>query len=288
MEYLTRLEGPVLGFYAGERYIDCLCGKKLQKIEKESGRVVYEREVFEKDGLARNLAAENGRIFVSDFCTLNIFHQDTYELLDRQLLGEDLSSDICGLTAEGGTIYCSVRNGRLAAVDQNSFQKKEYGISDSSMWSLRVYGSSLLCGTVDGRLLSLNRESMAVEKELRLGRQNIRSLFADGRILYAAGQDKRLFEIDLTKFEVIRAKRNVHSKMFDCAGIFGGSLVTVSHPCSEIALWNKETLEKCGELKVPLKLSGCAHIEGNKLYLSSRSICGIGLIDLNKISEKNF
>lgn len=33
-------------------------------------------------------------------------------------------------------------------------------------------------------------------------------------------------------------------KMFHCAGVYEDMLVTVSFPCSEIILWNKDTLEK--------------------------------------------
>ena len=80
--------------------------------------------------------------------------------------------------------------------------------------------------------------------------------------------------------EVIDIKRNVHKKMFDCAGLCGDVIVTVSFPCSEISLWNKDTLEKVSEISVPLKLSGCTYIDGEKIYISSRNIDGIMSIQL--------
>ena len=113
MEYLAKLEAPVLGFSVQGDYIDCLCGKKLQRIEKESGNLIYEREIFEKEGLARILHADNGQIFISDFCTLYAFSQDRYELIGKWQLGEDLRSDICGMTVDKGTVYCSIRNGKI-------------------------------------------------------------------------------------------------------------------------------------------------------------------------------
>lgn len=64
MEHLTSLEGPVLGFSVEEQHINCICGKKLQKIDKESGKVLYEKEVFDKEGLARILIADQGQIFL--------------------------------------------------------------------------------------------------------------------------------------------------------------------------------------------------------------------------------
>lgn len=275
MEYLVKLEAPVLGFSMQEDHIDCLCGKKLQKIEKASGKLIYGRDIFEKEGLARIMLADNGQIFISDFCTLYAFRQDNFELLGKWQLGEDLSSDICGMALDKNTVYCSIRNGKLVTVERNSFQRQEYIVSDSSMWSLKIYGRYLLCGTVDGQLLLLDKDTMAVQKRLRLGKQNIRSLYIDENTLYAAGQDKKLYKISLPELEVIDIKRNVHKKMFDCAGLCGDVIVTVSFPCSEISLWNKDTLEKAGEIPVPLKLSGCTYIDGEKIYISSRNIEGI-------------
>lgn len=275
MEYLARLEAPVLGFSLQGDHIDCLCGKKLQKLEKESGKLIYEREFFEKEGLARIMCADNGQIFISDFCTLYAFNQERYELLGKWQLGEDLSSDICGMTLDQSTVYCSIRNGKLITVDRTSFLRKEYVVSDSSMWSLKIYDSYLLCGSVDGQLLLLDRETLTVQKRLLLGKQNIRSLFVSDKILYAASQDKKLYKISLPDLKVMDVKRNVHKKMFNCAGLCGDAIVTISFPCSEIALWNKNTLEQVGEIPVPLKLSGCTYIDGEKMYISSRNIDGI-------------
>lgn len=275
MEYLAKLEAPVLGFSLQGDHIDCLCGKKLQKLEKESGNLIYERGIFEKEGLARNMCVDNGQIFISDFCTLYAFSQERYEFLGQWQLGEDLSSDICGMAMDKNTVYCSIRNGKLITVDRTSFLRREYAISDSSMWSLKIYDSYLLCGTVAGQLLLLDRETLAVQKRLLLGKQNIRSLFVSDKILYAASQDKKLYKISLPDLEVIDVKRNVHKKMFDCAGLCGDAIVTISFPRSEIALWDKNTLEKVGEIPVPLKLSGCTYIDGEKMYISSRNIDGI-------------
>lgn len=275
MEYLASLEAPVLGFSVQEDHIDCLCGKKLQRVEKKSGKLLYEKEIFEKEGLARIMLADNGVLFISDFCTLYAFLLGSYELLGKWQLGEDLSSDICGMAVDQNRVYCSIRNGKLVTVERNSFRRQEYVVSDSSMWSLRIYNSYLLCGTVDGQLLLLDKESLVVQKRLCLGKQNIRSLFVDGEVLYAASQDKKLYKISLPDLEIMSVRRNAHKKMFDCAGLWENAIITVSFPCSEIALWNRDTLEKVGEISVPLKLSGCTYIDGGRLYISSRNINGI-------------
>ena len=107
-------------------------------------------------------------------------------------------------------------------------------------------------------------------------------MYVHNNVLYAAGQDKKLFKIDLSKFEVIHIQKNVHRKMFDCVGVYDDMLVTSSYPCSEIALWDMDTLEKRKDIQFPLSLSGDAFIEGDKLYISSRNINGIGLVYLNR------
>ncbi len=260
--------------------------KTIYKIEKRSLKNVCKKEIFEKDGLSRILFADEMQIFISDFCTLYVLNEENCEIVCKLKLGKDLSSDICGLTADEKKIYCSIRNGRIIIVDKKSFGKNEYNISNASMWSMQIYNNFLLCGTTDGQLLLLDRNTMSVEKKLILSKHNIRSLYVSGTILYAACQDKKLFKVDLTDFKIIGTQKNVHKKMFDCIGVYEDMLVTVSYPCSEITLWDINTLEKRKEITVPLSLSGNAHIDGNKLYISSRNIDGIGLIYLNQDNKK--
>ena len=284
MEHLIELNGAATGFFIKDRYIYCICRKAVYKVGKESGKIVLEKEIFEKDGLARILIADENRVFISDFCTLYILNEADFEVVGKWKIGEDLSSDICGMAVDETKIYCSVRNGKIVTVDKGSFTKNEYEISDASMWSLKVYDDYLLCGTVNGQLAVLNRDTVSVVKRLNLSRQNVRSLYVNGTVLYAACQDKKLFKVDLTNFEVVGCARNTHKKMFDCVGIYGDMLVTVSYPCGEIAFWDMDTLEKRKVFNTPLSLSGNAYIEGDKMYITSRNINGVGLIDLGNLS----
>lgn len=282
MEYLIKSEGAVLGFCMHKYYIDFLCKKMLYKIDKKSKRIVCKKEIFEKEGLARIMTADENQIYISDFCTLYVLGREDFELIGKWKIGEDLSSDICGMTVDEKRIYCSIRNGRIITVDKSSFDRHEYFISDASMWSLKIFDHYLLCGTVDGQLLLLDRNTMLSEKKLMVSKQNIRNLYVSGTTLYAACQDKKLFKIDLPKLEIVELQKNVHKKMFDCVGLYDDMLVTASYPCSEIALWDMNTLEKRKEIETPLRLSGNACIEGDKLYITSRNIYGIGIIYLNE------
>lgn len=193
MEHLVELGAVVTGFHVTEQCIDCMSGKNLIKVDKSSGDIIFQKEVFEKEGLSRKLIADEGQIFIYDFCTLYILNQKDYELVGKWQLGDDLSSDICGIAADRDTVYCSIRNGKIITVDRQSYQIKEFPVSESSMWSVKTYDTYLICGTVDGKVLLLNRSTLAVENELALGKKNIGSLYLDGDTLYAAGHDGKLF-----------------------------------------------------------------------------------------------
>ena len=282
MQHIAELGKVVTGFHVTEHHIDCMCGKQLIKIDKNSGDIIYQKTVFEKEGLSRKLTADNEQIFIYDFCTLYVLNQTDYELIGKWQLGTDLSSDICGIAVDRDTIYCSIRNGKIITLDRQSYQVKEFTVSENSMWSIQTYRPYLVCGTVDGKLLRLDKSTLSIEKELVLGKKNIGSLYMDGETLYAAGHDGKLFKINLRNFEIEASRKNVHKKMFACAGTYENMLVTVSHPCSEIALWNKDTLEKIKVINTPLKLSGRTHIEDNFMYISSRNILGINRMNLSE------
>lgn len=48
MKHLIATEDAVLGFYIGEHQIDCLCANKLQRFEKASGQLLFEKKIFKK------------------------------------------------------------------------------------------------------------------------------------------------------------------------------------------------------------------------------------------------
>lgn len=59
MEHIAKLGGIVTGFHVTEQCIDCICGKDLVKIDKHSGEIICQKEVFEKEGLSRKLTADD-------------------------------------------------------------------------------------------------------------------------------------------------------------------------------------------------------------------------------------
>lgn len=57
MEHIAELGEIVTGFNVTEQYIDCICGKRLVKIDKYSRDIICQKVVFEKVGLSRKLIA---------------------------------------------------------------------------------------------------------------------------------------------------------------------------------------------------------------------------------------
>lgn len=240
------------------------------------------KKFLKKEGLARGLIFHNGQLIIKDFCSLLILDERDFSVLRSLRLGSDLSSDICGLTCDGNYIYAAIRKGELAVIDRATFDIRTQKICESSMWDIKVYNDSLIGGSVSGELLKIAKKEFAV-MSLDLGKQNISSILLCGDIAYAAGQDKKLSKVDLAAWEIIMQKRNAHQKMFDCVGIYQNNVITASHPCGEISFWDKDTLELVKTVKLPLSLCGQGLIEGELLYLTSRSIKGIALIPLNEI-----
>ena len=133
MDYLIKSEGAVLGFCVKKQYIDFLCKKTLYKFDKESETVIYKKEIFEKEGMTKIMIADENRIYISNFCTLYVLDENNYEFIVKLKIGENLSSDICGMVMDKNRVYCSVRNGKIVTVEKSSFEKKEYHLDRKSV-----------------------------------------------------------------------------------------------------------------------------------------------------------
>lgn len=281
MDYAVKLSSVVTGFSVDEKFMDCICADKVMKIEKSTGNTMIELKLFKKEGFSRNLMSMDHETMIRDFYTLYILDKEDYSIKASLQLGTDLSSDICGMTADEINIYASIRNGSLIVVDRKTFEHKIYLISDNSVWDIKIKDGSLIGGTVDGKLLVLDLKEMKIKSVVDIGKQNIGSISLDDHFAYTAGQDKKLSKINLLNLECTKQKRNAHKRMFDCIGVYKNCVLTVSYPCSEISFWDKETFELVRTINVPLSLAGRTYIEDNTLYISSRNIQGIGMIGLD-------
>lgn len=277
---------PVVGFCLHDDKCFLLCGNALIQADAKTGRIEKQKKVFEKDGKSR-LIRTNGKVLaVSDFCTLSVFDADTLEKMIEIKLGNDLTDDICGLITDESFLYACIRNGGLTRIALSDYTQFSVEIGSASSWSLATWEDKLYAGTVDGKLLRLDRQTLITEAVLPISRQNVKSLYRSGGTLYAAGQDKKLYVIDLNGFSLVRKTSNIHPMMFDIIGEKNDVLYTVSHPASEICGWDRRGAKICS-IPYRLRLSGSSCIFGDYILISSRNINGVDRIELSDVKDES-
>lgn len=283
MNYLVNLEKCVTGFCVDNQFVDCISNESVYKIDKHTKEIIYSKKLFKKEGFSRDLIANDKFLFIRDFCTLYIMDKSNYSILSTLQLGTDLSSDICDMSIDEKSIYACMRNGAIKVIDIKNFTIQEInGISSTSIWGLDSYKDILLGVNVGGELLYINKANMELIKSVSLSKQNIGSFSIDRYKIYAAGQDKTLYIVDIESGKCISKKRNTHKRMFDSIGIYNNYIITISYPCNEITFWNKETLELESTISIPLKLSGRTMLENDTLHIASKNINGILSFDLKQ------
>lgn len=272
----------VTGFSLDNQYIDCISNDSVIKIDRNTKKVVHSTKLFQKEGFSRDLIANDNFLFIRDFYTLYILDKVDYSCKSTIQLGTDLKTDICGMTIDKNNIYACIRNGKISVIDiDNHTIKGTYQISCGSIWDLHSYNNILIGGSVNGELFFLDNSELVISNKLLLGKQNIASILLHENVVYAAGQDKALYLVDISSRECIKKKNNVHNRMFDCVGIYKDLIITISYPLSLISFWDKDTLEFKKSITIPLKLSGRTVLENDTLYIASRNINGIVSLDLN-------
>lgn len=274
------LSTVVTGFVIVDDYIDCICGEKVVKLDKHNGTILEEKQIFEKPGFSRKIIYSKHQLIIYDFCMLYILEEKDFSVIRQIQLGNDLTSDICGLKVDDDFIFSCIRNGTIAVINRKTFEVRSFQIDEHSMWSIQSLENQIYVGTVDGKLIILDKETMQMKNSLVLSNKNIRGLEIEDHLIYAASQNKSLYLIDCNTQELVGQAKNLHMKMFDIVGFRNNQMITISHPCSEIKIWTKDSIELIGRYHVPLSLSGTSYLDGNQLYLTSRNIKGIGIIHI--------
>ena len=282
MNDYINLERCVTGFSLDNQYIDCISNDSVIKIDRDTKKVVHSTKLFKKEGFSRDLIANDNFLFIRDFFTLYILDKVDYSCISTIQLGTDLKTDICGMTIDKNNIYACIRNGKISVIDIDKHTiKGTYQILHGSVWDLRSYNNILIGGSVNGELFFLDNSKLVIRNKLLLGTQNIGSVLLHENYVYAAGQDKALYIVDISSRKCIKKKRNVHNRMFDCAAIYKDVIITISYPLSVISFWDKDTLEFKRSITIPLRLSGRTVLENDTLYIASRNINGIVSLNLN-------
>ena len=154
------------------------------------------RQVFEKDGLSRALCVDGDYLYCKDFYMFYVIDRQSSETIRSLKLGDDLSSDICGITSDNKNIYACIRNGPLVVIPKGDMENVSYHqVSSSSIWEI-VASDYLYARNVEGNLLVIDRNKFNVVRALDIHKQNLRSIYVDENVIISAAQDKSLVITD--------------------------------------------------------------------------------------------
>lgn len=108
--------------------------RMLGKLDLAGNVPGMEREALVKSGKYRQCLPVGDRLYIKAFCDLHEFSIDAFEPLRTWKLGENLSSDINVIRSDDDTIFASIRNGALTAIDiktgdvERRYATSAYGI----------------------------------------------------------------------------------------------------------------------------------------------------------------
>ena len=143
-------------------------------------------------------------IFIHDFYDLHIVQKSDLQLLYTVRLGENMSSDICGMLAYSApNAYVKIRKGRVDVLDIYTKKATRYEVSDGSIWSQCVVGNRIFCGTAKGELLEIDRDTMQVIRKTQFYKKMaIYSVTFHNNKLYTASE-RIITVVDANTFEIV-------------------------------------------------------------------------------------
>ena len=242
MERIISLPNTGVNMAATADSLFVRCGRNIHRFSLNDMRETACTQLFAKDGRARDLLFCNHTLYARDFIMLYALHGGTLETLQAWKLGEDLSSDICAFCGDDKMLYAATRGGGIAAIDVASGEMTRHSITDTSIWSLALYGKMLFAACVGGELLAINPADMRIVRRKQIHRKNIYSIVVKDGILYTTSQDGSLLATSaLDLGEVCRAKKAI-TNMTPAIGVYEDIIVTANPNRNELTLRNRHSL----------------------------------------------
>lgn len=244
---LVEFATPILRCKKAGDVLFIIQGKEIAKVDAETGSVIQSNAVFPEDNRTRDLVIDEDVIYCEDFYRLHKVDLATLEVVQTWALGSDLRSDVCSVGFDDCKIYASIRNGAFAVIDKASYEVKNYPVSQTSIWEM-IISDYIYAGNVAGEFLVIDKELIAVVNSKAVHRKNLKSLLLEGDIIYTASQDLSIAKTNINTLDTILVKKHCHRKMFYLAGIWENYLMTVSPPCNEMKIWDKNELTLIKEI----------------------------------------
>ncbi|MGF7059666.1 hypothetical protein [Brassicibacter mesophilus] len=251
--------------------------KNIIKVDKNTTKVMATKEVFPKNGKSRDFIIDGKFMFFREFCTCYKIDTDTLTIINEWQLGNDLTSDICGICSDDSNLYAGIRNGPLAVINKETNQVKYYNVSDSSIWTIKSE-DFIYAGNVNGELLKIDKTSFKLVQHTKIHKKNLKSMLLTKNNIYTASQDLSFVIMDKEIRNSIDRYKNCHKKMFYLVGAWKDYIITASVPCGEMKIWDTANHSLYRTIE---KASWNMTINDDNLYLMDGGT--ISFVGINKL-----
>jgi len=220
------------------------CKRSMYKYDLTNMQMAAENIIFKKDGRARGFSICDDFIFLHDFLDLYILDKNDLTVKESFRLGENLSSDVCGLIwFDFPKAYLNIRNGWIYILDIQTKEVKNVKVNDSGSWGgFAMAGSHLFYPTVKGELLEIDRDSLDVIRKVNLCKKNIYSVVHEDGLLYMTSQDQTIKIVDAASLETTCVIKKAVAGMVGIIGIHNDNLVIAGNR-TPFSFWDKKTLQ---------------------------------------------
>ena len=220
------------------------CKRSMYKYDLQHMQMTAENIIFKKDGKARGFTIYGDLIFLHDFLDLYILDKNDLKVKESFRLGENLSSDVCGLIwFDFPKAYLNIRNGWIYVLDIQTKDVKKIHVNDSGSWGgFSITDNRIFYPSVKGELIEIDKGTLEIIRKINLCKKNIYSVVHEDGLLYTASQDQTLKIIDAVTFETICIAKKAVAGMVRITGIRGDALFIAGNR-TPFSSWDKKTLQ---------------------------------------------
>ena len=258
------IENDGMTLAADKQYLYFRGNRSMYKYDLLNSHMAAENTVFKKDGKARGFSIFDNFVFLYDFLDLYILCKNDLKIKSSLRLGENLSSDICGIMwLDASNVYVKMRNGGIYVLDINTNKYDKVQVSNSSFWSDCTTENYLYVGTVNGELFEISMKTLEVIRKIQLCKKNIYGIVHEDGLLYTTSQDQTIKVVDTALFETVGIAKKAVTGMVNIAGVHKNNLI-ITGDRNPLSLWDKKTLQLYRTVDFPQNRSTIQN--GNNLF----------------------
>ncbi|MCL1859725.1 MAG: hypothetical protein FWF92_10910 [Oscillospiraceae bacterium] len=244
------LENDGLGMAADGDFLYIMGKRNINKYNLFNMEQAEYNDIFDKDGKARSFIICNEFIYLKDFCDFYVLDKCNLKVIENIRLGDNLSSDICGMWFDMQKIYIAIRNGKLVVIDAKTRKFDKYEICDSTLDIYSITRNRIYAVSYKEEFFEIDKNDLQIIKKINLKEKMNDIYIPEGGVKYIKKHDKSIRAIDLKTFKTLcTAKKAVSSSMASVIGIYKDNLLIADS--GQISLWDAETLQPRGKFNFP-------------------------------------